>query len=195
MTSEPSILQAVSNRYAAIGDDPSQEMSIPVGRDWATRLGYPKVLLDTAPATALDAFTGIGVPILQAGLSVGETVLDLGCGGGLDTILAAELVGETGHVHGVDLASGMVKRASQAVEETGCRNVTIQRAAADSLPLEHESIDVTLINGLFNLTPNKASVVQEVHRVLRPGGRVVGSEIVITDGQPAADPDLESWFR
>ena len=195
MTSQASILQAVSERYGAIGDDPSAEGSIPVGRSWATRLGYPNLLLDTVPASALDGFTGIGIPILHADLNPGEVVLDLGCGGGLDTILAARQVGENGHVYGIDLAPGMVKRASQAVEETGCHNITIRVSAADSLPLTDESIDVTLVNGLFNLTPDKAAVVKEVHRVLRPGGRVVGSEIVITDGQPAADPDLESWFR
>jgi ubiquinone/menaquinone biosynthesis C-methylase UbiE len=89
----------------------------------------------------------------------------------------------------------MVKRASQAVDETDCHNTTIHTAAADFLPLADESIDVTLVNGLFNLTPDKAAVVTEVHRVLRPAGRVVGSEIVITDGQPAAGLDLESWFR
>jgi SAM-dependent methyltransferase len=191
----PSIASAVADRYSAIGAEPTGEQSIPVGREWATRLGYPDKLLGTIPVPALAAFTGIGAPILAADLQRGEIVLDLGCGSGLDTILAARQVSEKGHVHSVDFAPAMVERAAAAAATAGCHNVTTHQCSAASLPLNRESIDVALVNGLFNLTPEKEAVVREVRRVMRPSGRITGSEIVITDGKPAPRPDLESWFR
>jgi arsenite methyltransferase len=189
------IRSAVADRYSAIGTAPSTEDAIPAGRLWAERLGYPPELLDTVPARALASFTGIGTPVLLAGLSPGERVLDLGCGAGLDAILSARLVAPHGHVDGVDLAPGMIAAARAAVAEAVLDSVTITEAAAESLPLASGSVDVAVVNGLFNLAPDKAAVAAELHRVLRPDGRLVGAEIVITDDRPPEQLDLEAWFR
>ena len=190
-----SIRSAVAERYSAIGIAPSAEKTIPAGRAWAERIGYPPDLLDTVPAHALASFTGIDTPCLLAALSPGEWVLDLGCGAGLDSILMARLVAPQGHVYGVDLAPGMIAAAQTALEEARVNNVTIAQAAAEDLPLQSGSIDVAVVNGLFNLVPEKAAVARELRRVLRAGGRLVGAEIVITDDRPPGKLDLEDWFR
>jgi ubiquinone/menaquinone biosynthesis C-methylase UbiE len=156
------------------------------------RLGYPAELLDRVPTLALNVFTGIGAPLLDADLVTGERVLDLGCGAGMDSFLAAPEVGLSGHVYGVDLAPGMVACARRAVTDAGLQNVTILEGVAERLPLPDQSVDVALVNGLFNLAPEKPAVARELTRVVRPGGRLVGAEIVITDERPPGDPDEEA---
>jgi SAM-dependent methyltransferase len=197
-TTRPSaddIRTAVAARYSAVGRDPAAETVIPVGREWAERLGYPASLLDAVPAIAVSAFTGIGAPAFVAGLTAGERVLDLGCGGGLDTVIMARQVAPEGQVHGIDLAPAMLATARQAVAQAGLKNVTLREAAAESLPLPDSSIDVAVVNGLFNLVPDKAAVAAELTRVLRPNSRLVGAEIVITDAREPQAFDAESWFR
>lgn len=192
---EETIRSAVAERYSAIGKEPSREDTIPAGRSWAEQLGYPPDLLDTVPFDALASFTGIGSPVLCAGLSPGERALDLGCGAGLDSILMARMVAPGGRVYGIDLAPGMLATARAAIAETTLDNITIIETAAENLPLSTGSIDVAVVNGLFNLAPDKGAVASELRRVLRPGGRLVGAEIVVTDDRTAGELDLESWFR
>lgn len=192
---EELIRRAVAERYSSIGSNPAAGGTIPAGRSWAERLGYPPELLDTLPARALASFTGIGTPVLFAALSPGERVLDLGCGAGLDSILMARMVAPQGHVYGIDLAPGMIATAHAAVAEAAVENVSLIQAEAENLPLPSESIDVGVVNGLFNLVHHKGAAASELHRVLRPDGRVVGAEIVITDERPPGQLDLEAWFR
>src|SRR5579872_500640 len=185
----------VAERYSRIGDDAATESTIPAGRAWALALGYPADVLESVPSVAVDAFTGIGTPILAATLQPGDRVLDLGCGAGMDSVLAARRVGPRGWVYGVDLAPGMIANARRAILDAGLTTVSVVEAAAEELPLSDRSIDVALVNGLFNLAPEKPPVAAELARVVRPGGHLVGAEIVITDGRPPAEPDLEDWFR
>lgn len=190
-----SIRHAVADRYSDIGTDPGTETVIPTGRVWAEPLGYPADILSDVPQIALQSFTGIGAPLFSAQIRAGERLLDLGCGAGLDSLLAAQAVGPTGHVYGVDLAPGMVASARKAVKESGVRNVTILGGAAEAIPLPSNSVDLVLVNGLFNLAPDKPVVARELARVLRSDGRLVGAEIVVTDDQPPSELDLEQWFR
>jgi arsenite methyltransferase len=194
-TAAEQIRSAVADRYSRIGETPYAEDTIPRGRPWAEQLGYPASLLVSATSVALASFTGIGAPLLHASLAAGERVLDLGCGAGLDAILAARQVGPEGRVWGIDLAPGMIAAARRAVAEAELRNVTLVEAPAEQIPLPQESVDVAIVNGLFNLAPDKETVALEVARVLRPGGRFLGAEIVLTDERPPAPLDLESWFR
>lgn len=194
-TTPERIRSAVAERYSHIGAEPARESSIPTGRGWALRLGYRAEMLDGVPAAALDAFTGIGAPLLDAHLAEGERVLDLGCGAGMDSLLAAQQVGATGSVYGVDMAPGMIETARRAVTEAGASTVTIVQSKAECLPLPDHSFDVALVNGLFNLAPQKPAVARELARMIRPGGRLVGAEIVITDNRPPGELDEEAWFR
>lgn len=194
-TTPERIRSAVTDRYSRIGVSPAEETAIPTGRAWALRLGYPAALLDALPEDAIESFTGIGTPVLDADLIGGESVLDLGCGAGMDVLLAAQQVGPSGKVYGVDRAPGMALRARRVVNAAGRGNVVILESGAEQVPLPNGAVDVALCNGLFNLVPDKTAIAEELVRVLRPGGRIVGAEIVLTDGRPPGELDEEAWFR
>jgi SAM-dependent methyltransferase len=191
---EDMIRSAVASRYSTIGSDPAAEGTIPSGRAWAVQLGYPSHVLDRTPDLSVESFTGIAAPVFDADLRPGDRVLDLGCGAGLDSIVAAHRIGPAGHVTAIDLAPGMVDAARRAVAAAGLSTVTVIQAPAESIPLSDASVDVALVNGLLNLTPDKSAVVHELARVLTPTGRVVGAEIVITDDRRLSPPTVESWF-
>lgn len=187
---------AVRDRYAAVATDPEAGYSFRVGRGFAEALGYPPELLDTLPTGAIEAFTGVAAPIAWAELGSGETVLDLGCGGGLDLILAARAVGPTGRAIGVDWAEPMVRRATDALRALKLDWADARVARAEALPLGHGVVDCVVANGILNLTPDKSAVLAEVARVLRPGGRFVLAETTLRhEPPPESVRSLDDWFR
>jgi arsenite methyltransferase len=171
--------QAVARQYGQVAIRPEGDFPFPVGRAFAEALGYDPKLLDTLPASAVDCFTGISNPLALADLQAGETVLDLGCGAGVDTLLMARQVGPAGRVIGVDLAPEMVDRARCNATAQGLSQVDIRLAPAEKLPLEDNTVDAVIVNGIFNLCANKEAVAAEIWRVLKPGGRLLVSEIVL----------------
>lgn len=177
MTSEELRL-AVADKYGEVAADPNGRHPFPVGRVFAESLGYTPDILDALPPTAVSSFAGISNPLAHADLQPGETVLDLGCGAGMDSILAARQVGPAGHVHGLDLSTEMVASARANARGAGVDNITFHQAPAEDTPLDDASVDVVIVNGIFNLCPAKEPVMNEVHRLLRPGGRLLASEIV-----------------
>lgn len=182
--------QAVAGQYDRVARQPEGAHPFAVGRAFAEGLGYPADLLDSLPAAAVAAFTGISYPLASAELQPGETVLDVGCGAGMDTILAARQVGPTGQVIGLDLAPAMVERAQATVAEAGLTQVEIRLGLAEAIPLEEETVDAVIVNGIFNLCPGKEAVAAEIWRVLKPGGRLLVSEIFlqIPDAEAASFP-------
>ncbi|MEX0885762.1 MAG: arsenite methyltransferase [Phycisphaeraceae bacterium] len=154
----------------------------------STGLGYTAQELATLPAGA-DLGLGSGHPVAAAALKPGETVLDLGSGAGIDCLLAARQVGPGGRVIGVDMTPDMVEAARANVRKAGAENVTIHEGQIERLPIEDASVDVVISNCVVNLSPDKPAVWREVYRVLRPGGRVVISDVVATKPLPAAVRD------
>jgi len=190
------IRDAVADRYGAVATNPDGSFNFPVGRDFALAVGYPAETLDASPEAAVRSFAGVTYYHGRTILRPGEMVLDLGCGAGLDAILAARTVGPTGRVVAVDSAPEMVALASANAAAAGVANARVERAAVEALPLPDGSVDVAQANGVFNLSPEKARAVAEVWRVLRPGGRLLAAEIALH--QAVADTDratLQDWFR
>ncbi len=137
------------------------------------------------PAGAVGASLGCGNPLDVASLSPGETVLDLGSGGGLDVLLSARRVGPDGRVYGLDVSADMVALARRHAEESGAGNVEFLHGAIEDVPLPDASVDVVISNCVINLSLDRAKVIREIARVLRPGGRIGISDVVAEDMAPA----------
>jgi ubiquinone/menaquinone biosynthesis C-methylase UbiE len=166
-----------------------------VGRAFAESLGYPKKVLETLPAYSVDAFAGVSNVSIYAEIPAGSTILDLGCGAGLDTLIAARRTGPTGQVIGIDFSDSMLDRARRAAQEAGLSNIEFRESPAERLPFKNGEIDVAIVNGIFNLNPHREAIFSELFRVVRRGGRVYAAELIliesITDSSPPTEAD---WF-
>ncbi len=187
--------QGVHRAYSAVAEHPQTEHPFPVGRQFAASLGYPPEWLANLPAFAVEAFAGVSNVAIFADIPQGATVLDLGCGAGLDSLIAARRVGPAGRVIGVDFSESMLARARQAAIEAGFDNTEFRYADAEALFVEDNSIDVALVNGIFNLNPAREAIFRELARVVRPGGAVYGAEIILREPLPPEEQASETnWF-
>lgn len=185
----------VKGAYSAAATRPERKHPFPIGRELAEDLEYPSEVLDDVPQSSVEAFAGVSNVSLFADLPAGATVLDLGCGAGMDSIIAARRVGPTGRVIGIDFSEAMLARARAAKDLINLPHLQFQQGDAECLFLADESIDVVLVNGIFNLNPKRKEIVSELARALRPHGRAYVAELILTGPLPEGDHASESnWF-
>jgi SAM-dependent methyltransferase len=189
MSDKDAIRKAVSKSYATAVTSPSAGCCGSQRRQKGVAVklaGYDGGELDALPADAVENSFGCGNPVAFSQVQPGDVVLDLGSGAGIDLLLASKKVGLTGRVIGVDMTDEMIARAQENISAAGVTNVEIRKGIIEDLP-EDASIDWVISNCVINLSPDKAKVFSEIARVLKPGGAMVVSDIVVSD--------LPSWVR
>ena len=195
MEAEKKLTDAVRKAYSIAAERPADKHAFPVGRVFAESLGYPKELLDRLPSACVEAFAGVSNVSIFAEIPEGSIVLDMGCGSGLDALIAAERTGPEGRVVGADFSDAMLARARSAALEADLRNVEFHATEAAKIPVPDASIDVALVNGIFNLNPERGAIFAELARVVRPGGLVFAAELVLKEQQQACVARTEAnWF-
>lgn len=171
---------AIRSEYAAVASEPERGFHFHTGYRLAAILGYPQAWVDALPPGAVHSMAGTGNPLALGELRAGEHVLDCGSGAGADALIAGRLVGPRGRVIGVDMTPEMLERARANAAEAGLTNVEFREGVLEALPIDDGWADVAISNGVLNLVPDKAAALREIHRVLRPGGRLQVADIVLS---------------
>ena len=189
-----SLRSAIEEEYAQVAAFPLQGFHFHTGRFLAARLGYPADRVDPLPDPVVESFAGVGNPFSWGALIPGESVVDLGSGAGLDALLAARMVGPTGRVVGVDMTPAMLDKACRNADLLGLPHAEFRQGYLEDLPVPDAAADVVISNGVINLCPDKAAVLAEAYRVLKPGGRLQIADIVVTRAVPEdAKTDIALW--
>ena len=184
----------VQEKYTEVAVEPGKGFHFHTGRPLARMLGYTDTDVESLPPSTVESFAGTGNPFVLGRLRAGETVVDVGCGAGFDTLLAARQVGPAGRVIAVDMTPAMLDKTSLAAKGLGLENVDARLGFAEELPVESGVADVVISNGVINLCPDKVQVMREIHRVLKPGGRFQIGDIVVHKMVPQdAKDDIDLW--
>ena len=174
----------IKKTYASVSQEPEKDFIFPTGRAWAEDLGYPDEL-SRVPDFVAESFAGVANPWVHGRLEPGKRVLDIGSGAGMDSLIAALMVGPEGSVTGIDMTPEMIENARKGAAELDLDNVIFVEAEAETLPFDDSSFDVVISNGVIDLIPDKDAVFGEIYRVLVPGGRVQIADVTIQ--QPVSE--------
>ena len=171
--------EEIRKTYTDVSTTPDQGFVFPTGRAWAQDLGYPEPELSRVPDATVESFAGVANHWALGRIDPGSVVVDLGCGAGTDLLIAAQMTGPTGRAIGVDMTSSMLDQARSSAREMGIDGVELHESLIESLPLDDASVDVVISNGVIDLVPDKDAVLDEIDRVLRPGGRLQVADVVV----------------
>lgn len=190
------IQSQIREKYRKVSDNPSGLFNYPTGRAGLEILGYDPSVMSDLPDEISQFYCGVGNPFSLGEIKEGETVLDLGCGVGIDAVFAAKAVGSKGVVFGVDLVPEMLDRAQKNVQLLGLNNVSFIVGSVEKLDFPEDSFHVVISNGSINLVPDKKETIAEVFRVLKPNGRLMIADQVLT-GQIEKDlkARIDTWFQ
>lgn len=189
------LLAGVRRAYSAAASDPERQHPFPVGKSFAVGVGYSPTVVDSLPAEATASFVGVANVGEFAEIAPGAVVLDIGCGSGLDALLAAGKGGANGRVVGLDFSMAMLHKAVIASRLAQVGTISCCCADAGRLPIRSACIDVVLVNGIFNLNPERGPLFAEMARVLKPGGTLYAAELVFTRPQIAKEVrEMSDWF-
>lgn len=186
--------EEIRKEYRVVADNPEKGFHFHTGRPLAKIVDYEDAWLDDVPEEAVASFAGTGNPFAMGLLNSGESVIDIGCGAGIDSFIAAQQVGKTGEVKGLDMTPEMLSRARAAKEQKDLPQLSFHLGFLEELPAADESTDVIISNGVMNLSPDKPAAYAELFRVLKPGGRLQIADIMVHKEVPeAAKRKIDLW--
>jgi SAM-dependent methyltransferase len=185
---------AIQAEYAEVAENPGKGFHFHTGRRLAGILEYPDEWLEAIPEASVESFAGTGNPFSLGSLRPGDRVVDVGCGAGIDSLIAAGMVGPEGRVIGVDMTPRMLEKSRRAAEVAGLDNVEFHEAYAEELPVPDGWADVVISNGVLNLMPDKPAVLGDMFRALKPGGRLQIGDILVQKAVPeGAKRKIDLW--
>ncbi len=185
---------AIQEEYSTVAAEPERGFHFHTGRRLAGLLGYEEEWLAGVPEPTIASFAGTGNPFSLGKLKAGERVVDVGSGAGIDSLIAARMVGSDGYVIGVDMTPAMVEKARASAATAGLDNVEFFHGFAEKLPVPDDWADVVISNGVLNLFPDKSAGLQEMARVLKPGGRLQIGDILVEKAVPeGAKKNIDLW--
>jgi len=186
--------RAIRDEYAMVATEPARGFHFHTGRPLAALLGYETGWLEGIPESTIASFAGTGNPFALGTLRNGEFVVDVGCGAGIDSLIASKMVGPTGRVRGVDMTAPMLERAAASARAMSASNVEFTLGYAEQLPVPDAWADVVISNGVMNLFPDKLAGLREMARALKPGGRLQIGDILVSKTVPlSAKRDIGLW--
>ncbi len=185
---------AIQEEYEDVARHPEKGFHFHTGRRLAGMLGYAETWLQSIPETSIESFAGTGNPFSIGEIKPGEKVVDIGCGAGIDSLIAARMVAPEGQVIGVDMTASMLEKARHAAEEAGIENVDFRQGYGEELPVDDGWADVVISNGALNLMPDKTAGLKEMSRVLKPAGRLQIADILVQNSVPdSGKRQIDLW--
>jgi SAM-dependent methyltransferase len=182
--------EQVREKYREVATEPTKQYHFHTGRYLAAHLGYDAVVVAALPDVAVESFAGVANPFSLRALAPGERVVDIGSGGGFDSLIAACQVGKGGAVIGVDMTQEMLVKSRATAKSLGHQNVEFREGLAEALPIDANWADVVISNGVINLCADKRRVFSEIFRVLKPGGRLQFADIA--NGKPVPESAIRN---
>jgi arsenite methyltransferase len=190
------IEEGLRRKYAQVAISPEGSFQYPTGEAGLKGQDYDSEILRSLPREVLASYCGVGNPFTLGAIKEGESVLDVGCGAGVDTLVAARMVGPQGRVIGMDLIPEMLGRAQANLRKTAIGNVSFQESSAEEIPFPEGSFEAVISNGVFNLIPDKLKALKEVFRVLKPLGRfMIADEILTVEASDDIQSRIENWAK
>ena len=171
--------EAIQDEYAEVAEQPRKGFHFHTGRALAKIVGYSEAWMEGVAESAIESFAGTGNPFSMGVMVPGEQIVDIGSGAGIDSLIAARMVGSSGRVVGIDMTPAMLEKARRAAVESGLDNVEFREGFVEDLPVPDDWADAVISNGVLNLTPDKPAALGEMYRILKPGGRLQIGDILV----------------